>query len=131
MPKKISTLQIGDGKTPNRYWVSISEDYYIFNEEAGGLDWISDHLKLKPKFATIEVFPSFRMAKGWVNNNLYPGMKYAGIKANCITIEDRLSGQLFEWVKSFFPEIASVEEEQFEDIRFTEEALKKRGLKFI
>ncbi len=131
MPKKISTLQIGDGKVPNRYWVSISEDYYIFNEKVGGMDWISDHLHLKPKGATIEVFPSFRMARGWVNNNLYLGMKYDDIIANCITIEDRISGQVFEMVKSFFPEIASVEEEQFEDIRFTEEALKKRGLKFI
>ena len=40
--KKISTEEIGDGRVPNKYWVSITNDYFYFNKEVGGWDWISD-----------------------------------------------------------------------------------------
>ena len=126
----ISTKEIGDFKTPNRYWVSISEDYYIQNKDC--LDWISGTLKglTEPKGKTIKVFPSYKMARGWIDNNLYLGMDYDGIKVNCITVEDRLSGQVYEYIKAFYPSTAKVEEDQFTDTRFTEEEMAKRGLKF-
>jgi hypothetical protein len=31
--KSISTKRIGDGKLPNKYWVSIANDYYYLNTE--------------------------------------------------------------------------------------------------
>ena len=37
MSKSISTKQIGDGKLPNKYWVSIANDFYYYNEEVAKL----------------------------------------------------------------------------------------------
>ena len=47
MKKRISTAQIGDNKLPNKYWVSICEDYYITEDNC--LNWISEKNLFKPK----------------------------------------------------------------------------------
>lgn len=127
----ISTKEIGDFKTPNRYWVSVSENYYIFDQEECASEWISDKLKIDSKGATLKVFPSFRMAQGWIENNLYLGINFNDIICNSITIEDRISGELFHWVKELFPKDATITESRFVDTRFTEEEMKKRGLQFV
>jgi hypothetical protein len=127
----INTKAIGDGLLPNRYWVSISNNYYYFNNEAGGFDWIGD-LELFPvKGKTIKVFPSYKMAKGWIDNKLYMGMDYDGIRVNCITIEDRLSGEIFSQTKELLPDDGALAEgAKFEDLRFSIKMMADAGRNF-
>jgi hypothetical protein len=126
--KRISTKQIGDGKAPNKYWVSISSDYYYLND--GALDWISDNKLFKDKGETIKVFTTYKGAREFVDNDLYMGMHYDDIKVNCITIEDRFSGQLYEKTREFDPESAEISEFETEDLKFSIDAMLKLGATF-
>jgi hypothetical protein len=127
----ISTKEVGDGLLPNRYWVSISNNYYYFNSEAGGFDWIGDLQLFPVKGKTVKVFPSYKMAKGWIENNLYVGMEYEGIRVNCITIEDRLSGEVFSQTKELLPDDGALTDgAQFEDLRFTVKMMADAGTNF-
>jgi len=127
----ISTKEVGDGLLPNRYWVSISSNYYYFNNESGGFYWIGA-LELFPiKGKTVKVFPTYKMAKGWIENNLYMGMVYEDIKVNCITIEDRLSGEIFSQTKELLPDDGALTERaQFEDLRFSIKMMADAGQNF-
>jgi hypothetical protein len=127
----ICTKEIGDGLLPNRYWVTISSDYYYFNASSGSFDWISDLNLFPVKSKTIKVFPSYKMAKGWIENNLYLGIEYDNIKVNFIAIEDRLSGELFSTIKELLPYDGDVNDRmQFEDLHFTIEKMVEVGAKF-
>lgn len=126
----ISTKQIGDFKTPNKYWVSISNDYYYFNPESEAMDWISDLELFEVKGKTIKVFTTFKGALNYVENELYLGMDFDGIKVNFISIEDRLSGEVYCQVRRLSPENAEFGESFRQDTKFTEEELTKRGIAF-
>ena len=111
--KRISTKQIGDGKLPNKYWVSQSEDYYL--RTGNQLDWASKEGKFKAESKTLAVFNSYVEA-----------LKYADtIYDNSIFIEDRLSGELLHNVKIVCPCCGKEDWETFEDLTFTEEKLGK------
>lgn len=92
---KVSTVQIGDGKTPNKYWVSVSSDYYIEDPKEGSLDWVSDVKGIKVKGKTLKQFDSYEEAKQFANS-IKLRQKVNGIEVNTISIDDRLSGEIYE-----------------------------------
>ena len=118
----ISTKQIGDGKLPNKFWVSISEDYMYFDSETGSWNWISDVIDFKPKGETIKVFDSYVEARDFVDCNLFLGSEYCyGMFVNCVTIEDRITGQVYENTKFLDTVKGEINDEETEDTSFTEE----------
>jgi len=124
--KGISTKQIGDGKTPNKYWVSISEDYYC-ESEPGVMGWASDLGVVKPpKGGTIRVFSSYPAARQFIDGDLPLGEEYNGVVVNTITIEDRISGEVFRRGKEFSPRSGRLWENEHEDLGFTEKTLAER-----
>jgi hypothetical protein len=126
----ISTLQIGDGKLPNKYWVSISNDYYYFNPEVHGYDWISD-LKLFPvQSRTIAVFPTFDEAIKFIDNNLVLGGREDNINVNSISIEDRISGEVYHSTYEFYPPSGEISETGYTSTEFTEKKMREKGIVF-
>jgi len=129
--RKISTKQVGDGKLPNKYWVSICNDYYYFNKENDVWDWIGDLDLFESEGKTIKAFTTFKGALNWIEENLYLGMDYDGIKINTITIEDRLSGEVYSHIRHFNPEDGSISDDSpYTDTKFTSDEMKKRGVEF-
>ncbi len=128
--KRISTRLIGDGKLPNKYWVSVSNDYYYFNKETGGYDWISE-LKIFPEQGkTIKQFTTFANALKFVDEELPLNCDYDNVRVNTITIEDRLSGEVFCRCYEFFPASAEISETSREDIGFTKKKMAELGAQF-
>jgi hypothetical protein len=100
----INTLEIGNGLLPNRYWVSVSNNYYYVKHKTGHFNRIGD-LKLCPeRFKTVEHFPSYEEAEKWVGSHLRMGKRYAGVKVNYVEIEDTLSGETFLLANELVPE---------------------------
>ena len=125
--KRISTAQIADNKLPNKYWVSICEDYYISEDNC--LNWISEKNLFKPKSITLGIFKTYIDAKD-LAESIILGLEQqgTGVIANVVTIEDRITGQLYERVKVFIPVRGKIYEECFEDLKFTEKRLGKNLL---
>ena len=98
-----ASKMIGDGKTPNRYWVSVSSDYnYLHNEDgASCIDYIGDIIKDWQKDYSkgkmIGMFNSYTKAKECAES-FEIGEEYEDFTINRITIEDRLQGQVCETV---------------------------------
>ena len=128
--KIVSTNQIGDGKLPNKYWVSISEDYYIMVKQ-GTLEWISGYLKyFKPKGKTLLSVTTYKHAKE-IADDYYLGSEEDGIIVNTVSVEDRLSGQLYERSQVFSPKgKGKMHEEVYEDLKFTEMKMREKGYLF-
>jgi hypothetical protein len=110
---------VGDGKTPNKYWVTIGSDYHIFDPVENTFDWASEIKGIKAKGKTIKMFDTYAEAKSYAEG-ISLGNVVEGIKVNNIVIEDRLSGQVWENVKGI---------RAYEDIKFTKETEAKRGVK--
>ena len=125
----ISTKQIGDGKTPNKYWVSITNDYIYYNKDSEVFDWISDLKLFDVKSDTLAQFETYEEALNYCGE-FYLGEEFKGITVNTITIEDRLSGELCCRQYEFSPENGMLREYSHEDTRFTKEALAKKHLAF-
>jgi len=127
----ISTKQIGDGKLPNKYWVSISEDYYYYkNDEEGGVwTWLGDLGLFKPKGKTVALFDTYKEAREFVEDIPFD-YGHEEIHVNSIFIEDRLSGQVFEKVKAFSPEHGQINTFHEDDVEFTKKEMEKRGEAF-
>jgi len=116
---KLAAAQIGDGKTPNKYWVSVASDYYLYDPKEGTLDWASDLKKFKVAGKTLKQFDSYEEAKKFADS-IELGSKMNGVVANTISIEDRLSGQVYE---------RSIGGHQtVDDIGFTKKQEKKLGV---
>ncbi len=110
-------VQVGDGKTPNKYFVTISNDFEIFIKKQGMIESASEVMKFKAKGKAIKVFNNFNDAKDFAESiNL--GVKSNNFSINSVFIEDRLSGQVF--VRNFT--------DSREDIKFTQEQEKKKGV---
>lgn len=124
---------IGDGKLPNKYFLFVSNDYsYIHDKGEDGIvvDWIGDLIKgFESKGDFIGMFDSYKEAKEKAEE-FYLGMHYGGYTINRITIEDRLSGELFECTKVFSPMDGDMSEDLREDTSFTEETMEEKGLIF-
>jgi hypothetical protein len=108
---------ISDGKLPNIYWVSISNDYNYIHD--GSVDWIGDLIpSFKSKGKTFpKGFQSYKDAKGFCDWAL--GLQIDGITVNRINIEDRLTGELYEKTMIFNPQTGQSVEDEWEDIGFS------------
>jgi hypothetical protein len=129
--------EIGDGKLPNKYWVSESNDFYIC--VGGQCDWASEKLKdYKIKHKThAKQFKTFKEALEFANE-LSAGMygEPTTNSINNVVIEDRLSGQIYEISVYGYPIKDSVvggytwSTEERIDTQFTEQTMAKKGLRF-
>ncbi len=129
--KAISTKRIGDGKLPNRYWVSIFNDYYYYNKENEVFDWISEKEMFEVKAKTIQVFNTYQAAKEFAENELCLGITEDGFTVNGITIEDRLSGKVYSHIRHYSPEDGKIDDDfTTEDLRFTQEKMAKLNQHF-
>lgn len=118
--------RIGDGKTPNLYYVQISNDYSYVQE--GCIDWIGDIIpSFKSSGKMLACFDIYAEAKS-LCDDMYLGQEIEGITVNRINIEDRLSGELYEKTLVFDPAKGTSFEHEHEDVRFT---AKKLGESFV
>lgn len=124
MSKKISTRQIGDGKLPNKYWVSVHEDFLYLNGDCW--DWDSDRSNSKPQVKTLAVFSSYEKAMCYFNDIML-GEEIEGIVVRGKTIEDRLSGELAD---ETYHEVKKLESLFHEDVQFTKDKMKSLGVSF-
>ena len=124
--------KIGDGQLPNLYWVSVSNDY-SYVHDGYYIDWIGDII---PSFKSIgktitKPFKTYAAAKLYCDYEFTLGEKCDfGFIVNRINIEDRLSGGVYEKTQVFNPNVAKITGWKSEDIEFTKEEMKKRGVKF-
>lgn len=116
--RSVNTSMIGDGKTPNKYWVSVSSDYYIQDPKEGSLDWASDVKGIDAKGKTLKRFDTYEQARAYANT-IELESKIQGIEVNTVQIEDRLTGQVAE---------RSIGGHAYEDIKFTIEREKELGV---
>jgi len=115
--KSVSTAQIGDGKTPNMYWVTVSNDYYISDPKENYLHWASELKKIPIKTATLKKFKTYEEAKRFADG-IELDSKQKDINVSSLVIEDRLSGQLYHKTYNW----------EEEDIKFTMGQEKKLGV---
>jgi len=118
--KYSARLNCGDGKFPNRYWVSESNDYLVKKEKE--IINIEEHdKKFKSEGKTYpQAFKTYKEALTFLDT-LYN---------NRLTIEDRLSGQVFEQTKIVCVCCGKEEWESFTDTKFTEKKMKENGYIF-
>ena len=112
----VSTSMIGDGKTPNKYWVSVGTDQYY--KDGNSLNWQSDVIGGKQKSKIVGVFPKYIDAFN-LADSIKLGILFKGVIVNSVRIEDRLSGEVYfrTYLDSHW------------DIGFTEKKEKELGVK--
>lgn len=86
--------EIGDGKTPNKYFVSISDDYLILKPRTNEMSSVNEVFGIEGKYKTVKIFDTYKEAKEYAEG-FYLGHEEDGIEVNSVYIEDRLSGQLY------------------------------------
>lgn len=126
--------QIGDDKLPNKYWVSVSNDFFICKN--GVCDWASESLNFKPKGKTLKMFDTFIEALQYIDNNVFLSDVPKEDTDNFINIDDRISGEI--WHSGIYVYDSSqglikskkIEYETYRDTRFTEDEMRKRGYEF-
>lgn len=117
--ERMAKYEIGDGKIPNKYFVTISDDYQILHPKTNELKSVNEVFGIDGKYKTIKVFDTYKEAKNYAEN-IYTGTKIDGIEVNSIEIEDRLSGQLY---------INDKNNNKYENLNFTIDEEKKKGVK--
>jgi len=126
--------QIGDGNLPNKYWVRVSNDYSY--KTGNEINWIGDLIPtFKSKGFTIaKPFKTYQGAKAYCDSLVlgakisHNGKMYI---VGRINIEDRLTGELYEYTTLFNPETGQSEDLEYEDYNFTQRAMENRGVKFV
>jgi hypothetical protein len=109
---------IGDGKLPNHYWVFHYDEKFCRNED-GELESNND-TELQ-KDSLLGEFKTYKEALQCVDTKAY----YPHI-----TIEDRISGQVFESIVIVCPCCGKEDYETFSDINYTRDAIQKKGFSF-
>lgn len=132
------TSGIGDYKSPNKYYVSGSNDFYI--NKNGMNDWASETENFEAKLTLpTKRFNTYKEAKEYVddnNSNIYEGSIPKVNTINTIVIEDRISGQIYEEsltatkIKEGIMPSTKIYSDTREDTKFSKDELKKRGEEF-
>ena len=135
MKRKTYKDLIGDGKTPNLYWVSLSNDY-LYHHDGNMLDWIGDLLKrFTSKGMTVrKPFKTWKGAKAFADTFVLgevSGKRSNDFIVNRVNIEDRLSGELYERTKVFYPETGEMRDWETRDTRFTKDKMQELGQVFV
>jgi len=119
--KKMARDMVGDGKTPNKYFLSISNDYDVLEgSEIYGADEVLKKFKSQGKM--IDVYDSYSTAKAEADSFVL-GKKSNGVLVRRVTIEDRISGVVYERVKLLNLTTIESSEDEREDIGFTMDKL--------
>ena len=126
--KKVSTIQIGDGKLPNKYWVSVSEDY-LYEESPGSWSLASDRggPDANPEGKTLAVFPTYAEARE-LFDSIPIGELTQGVLVRSKTIEDRITGEVAEETSR---EVVRLEAFGTEDLSFTKAVMGEAGVDFV
>jgi hypothetical protein len=129
---------IGDGKSPNRYWVTWTNDFMICKK--GHCDWASQSKKFKVKGETIKKpFNTYQEAIDYIENNLIVSDVPKEDNINTVQIEDRISGQVYEQGIVAYPKREEgilqnkgwvFEIETHPEINFTKKEMERRGEQF-
>lgn len=127
MKKNIEQMareMVGDGKTPNMFWLSVSSDYAYMHKGDDGcayLDYIGDIFeeweKKYSKGEMVGMYKTFEDAVKVAEEDFYIGMKYNDFTVNRITIEDRLHGEVYESQLVLNIETGKTSVETFETFR--------------
>ena len=113
---------VGDGQLPNKYFVSVSNDYNIM-VTSGEMEGIEGYLKgFKSQGRTVARFDTYNEAKEFVDT-IALGSKDANTTVIRVTIEDRLSGEVYEKTKIFDAINVAISEEEHESISYTRNKL--------
>jgi len=108
---------IGDGKIPNRYWV-FHYDEKLINKDGE----LVSNSEGETEGGLLGEFKTYKEALDCVNSKAY----YPHI-----TIEDRLSGQVFESSCIVCQCCGKEDYETFEDIKFTKKIIEDKGQVFV
>ena len=151
--QKTARKMVGDGKLPNKYWVSIS-DQFMTNKlhkdepENNVSDWSGEVYKDIPEaYEIYGPFDTFTAAENKMNSlanecsSPEDSAKFPNQKNfHSVEIEDRLSGQIYngQWNEHWYPKEYRGEKimhvtfrwEWDRDTKFTEETMAKRGATF-
>jgi len=131
---RINAANIGDGKLPNKYWVSVSNDFLICKK--GVCDWASDSKKFKVTGKMVESFNTYNKALHYINDEVLFNDEPKKTGVNFAYIEDRISGEVFSYgyhsysSKNDFFKSVEFELESREDYGFTKDEMAKKGVKF-
>jgi hypothetical protein len=131
--KKLKSYRdkIGDGQFPNQFWVALSNDYQYFHDD-NMVDWIGDLLpSFKSKGRTIrKPFKTYKAAREFCGGLVLGEVNGEKFIVNRITIEDRLSGELYQKTRTFYPDTAEIEDDETSYLKFTREKMAAHGQKF-
>lgn len=102
--EKSARMQGGDGKLPNLYWVSTADDWLECPDiDSNTFDWAHDIHKNLPQAdgETFGPFKTFAEAEAKAEKLQHNDLVEIGTEGNkMVTIEDRLSGVIYEGVYS-------------------------------
>jgi hypothetical protein len=131
---KNDSLMIGDGKLPNRYWVTLQDVEYVGKPDEDGVMCFDGDENTGKNGKTVAVFDTYEEAKKFLNRfNIDDFVTVDGksFQVTCKTIEDRLSGELLEEaVYNSARTVTNREVETREDVKFTREKMEKQGATF-
>ena len=122
---------VGDGKRPNRYWVTASTDFdYVHGEDGVSLidhadDLMKDHGIASDSIPVDAVFTTYAEAVEYAESQDMPGEPEPG-QINRLTIEDRLSGEVWQRILVAYPRTWGgwhFETETTHEINFTRETM--------
>jgi hypothetical protein len=115
MEKKNYKNLIGDGKTPNKYWVfHYDQKFKRIKDEDGNINLEIIKEDNETTNSLIGEFDTYQKALNAVNEDAY---------LPHIVIEDRISGQVFEQICIVCQECGKEEYETYDDIHFTKKTL--------
>ena len=128
------THQIGDGKFPNKYWVSYTNDYYYYQD--GVYNWASEELEFEPDGKTVQkTYDTFTdaLAKAneyiaKINQDLDYSVPPKKNQINTVFVEDRLSGEVF--MAGIYYRDGRVTYDQSIDTGYTQGRMKEGGYTF-
>ena len=139
---------VGDDKLPNKYWVSISDQWLTnkankANKESNHYDWSGDVYKDLPEaYEIYGPFDTFEQATEKFDElqNECDSPENVDSKFHSVQIEDRLTGTLYEgtWRETLYEKkyrgeklrMVSFEWEVTDDTSFTRREMERRGATF-
>jgi hypothetical protein len=121
--KKMAQEMVGDGKIPNKYFVSIHDDYLYYDKETDCWESASERDGRESQGKTLAAFSTYAGARK-LFESIPLGELYKGILVRGKTIEDRLSGELTD---ETLREVISFESEEGERLDYTKGEMGRRG----
>lgn len=101
--EELAREEVGDGKRPNKFWLSVSSDYaYMHREKGEGsmIDYIGDIVegweKRYSKGRMVALFDNYREAINAAKRFKVGQNNGETFVVNRVTVEDRLHGEVYE-----------------------------------